>query len=174
MILRSNTLLYHGSKADFETINLQKANDYKDFGRGFYVTTSYNQAVKWANRKYKKTSTQRTSYLYCYKLTQDIDPATSELNIHELLCYDKEWLDFICENRMKICNTSYDLVYDRMADSRAPQIPKIISSYWYGALTYEEALEKLKWKRNHCDQLCFKTHAAISLLSLHAKIPLET
>lgn len=30
--------LYHGTNIDFKAIDLTKSNQYKDFGRGFYLT----------------------------------------------------------------------------------------------------------------------------------------
>lgn len=36
--------LYHGSFTQVSQINLNKCKQGKDFGRGFYVTSSYKQA----------------------------------------------------------------------------------------------------------------------------------
>jgi uncharacterized membrane protein len=40
--------LYHGSNCLFESINLSKSKDKRDFGKGFYTTTIKEQAVDWA------------------------------------------------------------------------------------------------------------------------------
>jgi hypothetical protein len=40
----SKILLYHGSNRDFNTIDLSKSKDKRDFGKGFYLTTYKSQA----------------------------------------------------------------------------------------------------------------------------------
>lgn len=42
--------LYHGSNIAIEEIDLQKTRPYKDFGRGFYLTSMKEQAQKMAQR----------------------------------------------------------------------------------------------------------------------------
>jgi hypothetical protein len=43
-------ILYHGSNIEIEDIDLAKCRPFKDFGRGFYLTTKKDQAQKMANR----------------------------------------------------------------------------------------------------------------------------
>lgn len=43
--------LYHGTNKKFDRFNFDKAKSFKDFGKGFYLTTDFNQAQKWAQRK---------------------------------------------------------------------------------------------------------------------------
>ena len=38
--------LYHGSNTEINSIELSKCRPYKDFGRGFYLTTLPEQAQK--------------------------------------------------------------------------------------------------------------------------------
>ena len=42
--------LFHGSNLEITEIDLAKCRPYKDFGRGFYLTTRPEQAVKMAQR----------------------------------------------------------------------------------------------------------------------------
>lgn len=44
-------ILYHGTNADFDTIDLNKTKPYKDFGRGFYVTEIRDQALDLARKR---------------------------------------------------------------------------------------------------------------------------
>ncbi len=44
-------ILYHGTNVDFDSIDLSRAEPYKDFGTGFYATAIYEQAVQMAKRK---------------------------------------------------------------------------------------------------------------------------
>ena len=42
--LEAGTILYHGSYCVVENPDLEKCAKYKDFGRGFYLTSSKEQA----------------------------------------------------------------------------------------------------------------------------------
>lgn len=46
--------LYHGSYLEIQKLDLNHYRKNVDFGRWFYVTPLYEQAVKW-NKKFKKT-----------------------------------------------------------------------------------------------------------------------
>ena len=44
-------ILYHGSNMPIEQIDLEKSKPNKDFGKGFYLSESEEQAMKMANFK---------------------------------------------------------------------------------------------------------------------------
>lgn len=44
-------ILYHGTNIDIDKIDLNKCAPYKDFGKGFYTTTIFDQAKAMADRK---------------------------------------------------------------------------------------------------------------------------
>ena len=46
-MLKNGIILYHGSYAKIENVNLEKCLDGKDFGTGFYLTSDYAQAAKF-------------------------------------------------------------------------------------------------------------------------------
>ena len=50
--------LYHGSTVTVQSPNIQKGRKATDFGKGFYTTTKFEQAKKWAilkrNREHGK------------------------------------------------------------------------------------------------------------------------
>lgn len=43
--------LYHGSTVTVKSPNIQKGRKATDFGKGFYTTTNFEQAKKWAHSK---------------------------------------------------------------------------------------------------------------------------
>ena len=43
--------LYHGTAKMFQYFDLRYAKMFKDFGKGFYLTTNFMQAQKWAQQK---------------------------------------------------------------------------------------------------------------------------
>ena len=57
--LDDGMLLYHGSYCEVASPDLQKCAPYKDFGKGFYVTTSYDQAKNFVATSLKKAKAQK-------------------------------------------------------------------------------------------------------------------
>lgn len=43
--------LYHGTNIDFDRIDLAKSNQFKDFGKGFYLTDIKQQAVMLSQKR---------------------------------------------------------------------------------------------------------------------------
>ena len=43
-------ILYHGSYLEIQTPDLLHSRENVDFGRGFYTTPLYDQAVKWCEK----------------------------------------------------------------------------------------------------------------------------
>ena len=56
MILHSGITLYHGSYVAVEKPELERCYPYKDFGRGFYLTTSQEQAVSFVRSSVAKAA----------------------------------------------------------------------------------------------------------------------
>lgn len=50
-------ILYHGSNISFDTIDLQKSKPNKDFGKGFYLSPNYMQAMEMAKIKVEQMKT---------------------------------------------------------------------------------------------------------------------
>ena len=49
--------LYHGTNKDFDRIDLLKSKPNKDFGRGFYLSADYGQALNMAQVKVEQLET---------------------------------------------------------------------------------------------------------------------
>lgn len=154
--------LYHGTKVYFDEPNLKKAKNRKDFGKGFYLTTNLEQAMKWAVRMLPDNDKSCVGYVYEYEFNTD---NTKELNVMELLEYNKEWLDFITPNRHEgEIEIAYDLIYDRMADSTGDELTRNIDLYWHKQKSAEEVLRIIKFRDGKFDQYCFKTQKALSYI----------
>lgn len=50
-------ILYHGTNMDFDKIDLLKSKPNKDFGRGFYLSDNYGQALNMAKVKVEQLDT---------------------------------------------------------------------------------------------------------------------
>lgn len=59
--LDNEMFLYHGSYCEVAVPNLSKCAAYKDFGKGFYLTTSKKQAEKFIGTALKKPGVKALS-----------------------------------------------------------------------------------------------------------------
>ena len=151
-------MLYHGTNILFDRFDFNKAKPFKDFGRGFYLTTNYNQAESWARSKGRNNA---KAYIYCYELDKEYK---NKLAVLELLHYDKQWLDFIADSRLMGKETNYDLIYDRMADNTYLALSDVIVRYRRGEADAHEVIRLISWKTQAADQYCFKTEKALACL----------
>lgn len=56
--------LYHGSTVTVKSPNIQKGRKATDFGKGFYTTTNFEQAKKWAILKRNREHGKRLSFQF--------------------------------------------------------------------------------------------------------------
>ncbi len=57
-LLSDGMLLYHGGYCEVKNPDLAKCADFKDFGKGFYLTLSKEQARDFIHTSLKKTKAQ--------------------------------------------------------------------------------------------------------------------
>jgi len=89
-------LLYHGSNQEISTIDLRICKPYKDFGRGFYLTTIERQAELMAKR------TARIFGGFPFVSVYTFDEAfltDTTLSIKTFAEPDIEWAFFVLNNR---------------------------------------------------------------------------
>ena len=87
-------ILYHGSNAEVRELHLLKIQRDLDFGKGFYTTSDWMQAKKWARR----TTCQRKSgspFVSVYEVDSE---ALSELLIRRFAEPNIAWLDYVAAN----------------------------------------------------------------------------
>lgn len=160
MVIQMIKKLYHGTNMYFEEPDLAEAADFKDFGRGYYLTTNQFQAEKWAIKDLIDNDKNDVAYVYEYEFDTD---DTKNLRILELLIYNEEWLDFIaCNRTKKEENIQYDLIYDRMADSRGEILTEAIRDYINKIKTAKETLAIARFRDRNMNQYCFKTYEALA------------
>jgi len=110
-------ILYHGSHILVKSPKLIKGNRTLDFGHGFYVTTSKDQAYKWAQIKKRREGAQ-CGYISIYEVEDNL-LNDKELHIKEFEGASENWLNFVLENRMKESfKHEFDIVKGSVADDR--------------------------------------------------------
>lgn len=152
-------LLYHGSTMAVRKPIVSRGRGKTDFGKGFYTTTSREQAEKWA--QIKRDRAKGTKAIVS---VFEIDDAIFSNRSYKIMNFDgatKEWLDFVVNNRNQMNIHDYDLVMGPVADDT---LYITISLYENGKLDAEAAVAQLK---THLlfDQLSFHTTKACKLLT---------
>jgi len=151
-------LLYHGSNVAVDTPCLVEQVRGLDFGQGFYLTTSEEQAVRFSGIvSRRKKSGRATVNIYQF----DMDVAEKTLSVRKFDGAGLEWLRFVVENRLKTYRgESYDMVIGAVANDT---VMPTIQAHINGFINEEAALIALK-AGNLVDQVCLKTEKALSLL----------
>lgn len=135
-----------------------------DFGKGFYLTTSLEQAKKWAilTTSRRKEGTPTVSV---FEIQDKVD-----LKVLKFNGPDKAWLEFVTSNRKnKNYKNDYDLIIGPVAnDNTMP----VINLYINGVYNEEEALKRLLPQKLK-DQVVFKNDRALKYLDFREKIIYE-
>lgn len=150
-------VVYHGSCYVFENIDLTKSHDRRDFGKGFYTTILKTQSKEWAYRLSLREK-KKSFYIYEYLLTED-----QSLRVKRFDSLNKEWLEFIKENRSKGgIQHDYDLVIGPVADDNTMETVQL---YIANILTVDEAVSRLRYNQVN-NQVSFHTQRSLEYLQL--------
>lgn len=150
--------LYHGSTTTVKRPNLQKGRIATDFGKGFYTTTSFEQAEKWALLKRSREQSEK-AIVSVYEVPDSM--LDSEVSVLRFTDATKEWLDFVVHNRRGKGAESYALIMGPVAND---QLYATIRLYEQGVISAGAAIEMLK-THTLFNQLSFHTAEAISCLT---------
>ena len=138
--------LYHSSNVCVEHPDTEHSRLYLDFGRGFYLTSLHEQAVRYAQR-FKRRG--QPAWLNTYEFTCDETP----WNIKRFESYDKEWLDFVAGCREGQDTGNYDMIIGGIANDR---VIITLDRYFTGEISQEEALGLLRYEKPNI-QYCIRT-----------------
>ncbi len=171
-------LLYHGSYTAVPEIDMNRCNAGLDFGKGFYTTTSYEQAVAFIPKSVYRNI--RAEKIPADFKVNDGQVSVYRLHLNENLQVkffqeaDLDWLHFVAANRNhKLFQDvfsqwkSFDIIGGKIADD---DTAKTLSSYVTGVFGIPGTkridnfvIESLLPNRLK-DQLCFKTPEAVGTL----------
>lgn len=149
--------LYHGSIVAVRKPNVSRGRSTVDFGRGFYTTTSYEQAVKWAELKMRREGSAR-AVVSVYEAPDDI--LDGQYSVRRFTGADGKWLDFVVANRRGQGPGGYDLTMGPVAND---QLYAAIRLYEQHVITAAAAIEMLK-AHTLFDQLAFHSPEVAGLL----------
>lgn len=173
MKLEAGMTLYHGSYCAVEKPDLNKCARFKDFGQGFYLTTSKEQAQNFAKISASKAKSRglisakdRFAYVSSFSVT----------DIMGLTCFGFDtagidWLHCIVAHRRNktfedIRNqmTSYDVVSGKIANDDTNATILAYMGNVYGPMGSEQADNiciSLLLPERLQDQFCFRSEKAL-------------
>lgn len=150
-------VLFHGTTKFFESVDLGKSYNRRDFGTGFYTTILESQAKEWAHRLSLREKCKHY-FVYRYSFVE-----SENLKIKRFDGLTVEWLDFIKNNRsLGGLQHEYDVVIGPVADDNTMETVQLFIS---GVLTDKEAIKRLEYNKVN-NQVSFHTERAVEQLEL--------
>ena len=154
-------ILFHGSNIEVDEIDLSRSEVGKDFGVGFYLTASKDQAERMASRRVRLYGGVPVVSVFDFDETSAMN---DNLLIKDFQFYSKEWADFILANRENGTRSQihdYDIVHGPIAnDDIGYQIRRLLA----GIITIDAFMEELKYKKGITYQYFFATKRSINYL----------
>ncbi len=146
--------LYHGSNVVVREPKVLVSDRKLDFGTGFYLTSSFEQAKRWAELTAKrKDSGAPVVFVF------EFDDA----NLESLKCLkfekaDKSWLRFVAANRK---NSDFENDYDFIVGPVANDKTMPVISLFFAEIYDEEETIKRLLPQKLCDQFVFRTEKSL-------------
>ena len=174
--LSDGLLLYHGSYCEVKEPDITKCAKNKDFGQGFYLTSSKKQAESFLNTSIIKAiaegrilKEQNFGYISTFEVR-----IVNDIKVNIFKEADKGWLHCIAAHRKKNSFVGiekemdkYDVIVGKIADDATNAVLTAYISGVFGEIGSNEADEfcikqllpgKLK------NQYCFKTDKALKCI----------
>ncbi|MCF0237589.1 MAG: DUF3990 domain-containing protein [Sphaerochaetaceae bacterium] len=156
-------LLYHGSNCKIDRIDLSKSKPHKDFGKGLYLSDSYEQAFQMGI--FRAEIDGGKPVITTYSFDENL-LSNGELKTLNFKSYSKEWAEFIFNNRL-IKNNNYSHDYDVVVGPVAnDKVGAQIRNYMEKFITFDVFLKRIKYMKGLTFQYYFGTEKAISFLKV--------
>ncbi|MGC4130009.1 MAG: DUF3990 domain-containing protein [Bergeyella sp.] len=152
--------LYHGGIVEIETPKILDNQRLVDFGKGFYTTTSKEQAENWALIK-KKREEKQEAFVCEYEIDDNVfqNPKYKILNFEKA---DEQWLDFVMKNRKEHYFHGFDIVKGAVANDNLYTVIRLFET---GILNKTETISRLKVHKLF-DQISFHNTEILKELKL--------
>lgn len=148
--------LYHTSTLAIPRPDIRHSRDFLDFGKGFYLTSIQEQALRYGERFIRR---KKAAWINIYELECEM----AEWDVLRFDSYDKEWLNFVSKCRNGIDDTSHDMVIGGIADDRVVQT---LDRFFEGELTEEQALGMLRFEHPNI-QFCIRSQELLDRCLTH-------
>ena len=157
-------VLYHGTNAKINTIDLNKGRARTDFGKGFYLTGKPETAYRWAANK--ADLSDGTATVLRYEINNDLF-STYGKRWGDMP--DLDWLEFICRNRHRKAKNAesieprhdYNWVSGPIADDK---VYDVVKEYMSAEITAKVAIQRAR-ELPQTFQLSIHTALALSFVN---------
>ena len=149
-------IVFHGSIEIVKFPDVLHSYRSLDFGKGFYVTTVEEQAMRWARRKADLLERGK-AVVNRYQMSEDFGNLKVKTFPDDLM----EWIDFVC--RCRDGETDYqtfDVISGKVANDK---VFRVVDLYRTGIWDKEKAIKEIRAYPNY-DQIAFITQKAIDHL----------
>lgn len=150
--------VYHGGLTEVRLPKIRQGEYVGDFGVGFYVTSSLEQARRFVKTKGKRENVSK-GFVSVYEVDEKL--FTDDYRGMTFPGPTEEWAKFVSENRKRPSfSHDYDYVRGPVAND---QVYATFAYYESGMISFEMLLDQLK-VRKLFDQILFHTERALSRL----------
>jgi len=144
-------IVYHGSYVAVAKPDILYSRDNVDFGKGFYTTPIYEQAVSWSSR-FKRINGLSVVSSY------NIDAALWEhAAVLKFDSYSDDWLDFIMSCRRGGDDSRYDVVIGGVANDK---VFDTLQLFFDGLIDKSESIRRMRYDKPNI-QYCFRNQDII-------------
>lgn len=150
--------VYHGSLNRVKKPIIERGRPSTDFGKGFYTTTNFEQAKRWALNKQRTEGGNAKGIVSIYEIDDNLLD-NKKYSIKKFGAPDGEWLSFVVSCRRSITH-QYDIVFGAVANDK---IYTTITLFESQVLTADETVARLK-VNDYYNQISFHTDNAIKEL----------
>lgn len=151
--------LYHGSTTDIQHIELSKSKPNKDFGRAFYLSVDFEQAMEMA--QFKADFEDAAPIVNVYEFDEAL---FQQFRCKRFDDYTEEWAHFVYDHRTEPTGRTlhnFDIVYGPIANDR---IGAQITRFKQGYITFDEFLRRIQYIKGITFQYAFCTQQAVDKL----------
>ena len=152
-------ILYHGSMVDIERVDLQKSKPNKDFGRAFYLSDNYDQALEMA--QFKAEFAELPPVVNVYRFDEKL---LQEFKYKRFEAYTEEWAHFVYNHRTEPKGRTlhdYDVVFGPIANDT---IGAQITRFKQGYISFEQFLQRIQYPKGVTFQYAFCAQRTIDKL----------
>lgn len=155
--------LYHGSNIVVAHPEVAKGKPFKDFGQGFYLSDSFEQAMEMAERVAEREGAAQTPIISTFEFDESA-MTDGSLNVKCFGSYTEEWAEFVLRNRDRKTPQpfhDYDIVYGPIADD---SVVRQMRRFEMGSITLKELMRELQYPPKITFQYFFGSEKALEKL----------
>jgi len=150
--------VYHGALCQVEKPIIEEGRPSTDFGKGFYTTTNFEQAKRWALYKQKNAKGEVKAIVNTYEVEDNLFES-KKYKIKQFESPNEEWLSFVVNCRKPVLH-DYEIVFGAVANDK---IYTTITLYESHVLSAEETVARLK-VNEYFNQVSFHSQEAANEL----------